>query len=386
MMNNVLRWAMALVVGVGMGACAGMRSGDGGAAATGLRGHLLLIGGGLDDDNRPVYERFIELARRQAGGEPPRVVIATAASGDQAAGITGKTESIRAYCPECVIESILRETPEAETVALVDAAHAMFFTGGDQKRITERYLDEAGHDKPEAAAMRRLLSRGGVIAGTSAGLAMMSDPMFFGGRSVEALGLRPPSARAEGGEDEDDPREPPLGPRIGKGMGMLPWAIVDSHFFERHRFGRLVAALEASGVRLGIGVGEDACVEVDLATGEMIGVSVAESLLVDAGAIERDGLTRRGVRTRVIGRGMTVSLIEWLRRPAGSAARARPPRESEMPVVEPGQNRQLASWRFFSRAQQGDEAIVLRLAGYEQIAWPDGEGGAVVEIRPRMTP
>lgn len=403
MIQSVMRCLMVLVVGMLVAGCAGKTSSSGpwvplpnsvhacdrelpeeSDAETGLRGNLLLIGGGLDDDNKPVYERFVELARRQAGDEPPRVVIATAASGDQPANVTGKTESIRAYCAECVIEAILRETPEAETVAVVDAADAMFFTGGDQKRITERYLDEAGRDKPEAAAMRRLLMRGGVIAGTSAGEAMMSDPMFFGGRSVEALGIRLPSAKAEGGEDEDGRREPPpLGPRIGKGMGMLPWAIVDSHFFERHRFGRLVAALEASGVRLGVGVGEDACVEVDLATGEMSGVSVAESLLVDAGAVTREGLTRRGVRTRVIGRGMRVSLVEWLKRPVGDAAASRTTRVSEMPVVEPGQNRQLASWRFFSRAQQGDEAIVLRLEGYEQTAWPDGRGGAVVEIGPR---
>src|SRR5262245_63069585 len=87
--------------------------------------------------------------------------------------------------------------------------------------------------------------------------------------------------------------EAPLGPRIGKGMGFLPWAIADSHFFERQRFGRLVAALEASGKRLGIGVAENSCVEVDLAAGELIGVSENESLLVDAGGLQRDGLARR---------------------------------------------------------------------------------------------
>lgn len=386
MMNLVLRWTAALVMCLGMVGCAGMRSAEGGAGATGLRGHLLLIGGGLDDDNRPVYERFVELARGQAGGASPRVVIAAAASGDQAAAVKSKVESIRGYCPECVLEAIMRETPEAETVARVDAAHAMFFTGGDQKRITERYLDEAGHDKAEAAAMRRLLGRGGVIAGTSAGEAMMSDPMFLGGQSAAALGIVMPRGGGEGGEDDDDRREVVLGPRIGKGMGLLPWAIADSHFFERHRFGRLVAALEASGVRLGIGVGEDASVEVDLATGEMTGLSVAESLLVDAGAVTREGLVRRGVRTRVIGRGMKVSLVDWLKRPAVSAMTPRPLRVSEVSIVEPGQNRQLAAWRFFSRAERGDEALVLRLEAYEQIAWPDGDGGALVEIRPRMTP
>ena len=136
-------------------------------------GTLLLIGGGLDDDNRPA-----------------RIVIATAATGDQ------------------------------ETVATIDQASAMFFTGGDQQRITDRYHP---HDQPspEWLAMGRLLARGGVIAGTSAGDAKMGE------------------------EDEEDPAQ--LGPRLGPGMRFLPWAISDSHFFERDRIGRLVAALEATG-------------------------------------------------------------------------------------------------------------------------------------------
>ena len=212
--------------------------------ATGLRGHLLAIGGGLEDDNKPVYERFITLAREAAKSGAPRILIATAASLNEEPA--GRIEIIRKYCPECQFDAIVRATPEAETVALIDAASAMFFTGGDQKRITTRYLTD-DKDTPEAAAMRRLLARGGVIAGTSAGDAMMSDPMFLSGGSAEALGI--PTSRPsridndeEGNATTRPDREPSLGPRIGKGMGFFPWAIADSHFFERHRFGRLVAA------------------------------------------------------------------------------------------------------------------------------------------------
>lgn len=367
--------------------------------STGLQGHLLLIGGGLDDDNKPVYERFIALASKGLKpGEPPRILIATAASADQEAGVKGKTESIRAYCPSAKIDAIRRETPTVETVALIDQCTAMFFTGGDQKRITTRYLTSEGADTPESAAMRRLLARGGVIAGTSAGDAMMSDPMFFTGRSAEALGIR--STRTAKAADDDAPTdsndkrtEIPLGPQIGKGMGFLPWAVADSHFFERHRFGRLVAALEQSGKRLGIGVGEDACTEINLATGEAIGISVADSLLVDVATLEREGLTRRDVRTTVLTQGTRVSLTTRLRSkpriisPTDFAAQSSRARESplEIPVVEPGQNRQLASWRFFTRAQEPKaKPQLLKLDGYQQLAWPDGMGWAIVEISPSL--
>ncbi len=351
------------------------------AGAPGSAGRLLIIGGGLDDDNRPVYERLVTLARENARGGTPHILIATAASLNQEPNAEGKRQSIRAYCPECEIAAITRETPRDQTVAAIDRAHAMFFTGGDQKRITARYLDN-DRDTPEALAMRRLLARGGTIAGTSAGDAMMSDPMFLTGRSAEALGIR--STRTEPGPDDDADEKrplPPLGPRLGKGMGFLPWAITDSHFFERHRFGRLVAALETSGARLGIGVGEDACVEVDLASGMLTGVSVADSLLVDAGALTRDGLTRRHIRALVIRQGTTVSLPDRTR----LALRDPPPaptRDEVVPVVEPGQNRQLASWRFFLRAQDPGATQRINLDGYDQAAWADGTGWSVVTISP----
>jgi cyanophycinase len=359
-----------------------------GPAATGLSGHLLVIGGGLDDDNKPVYQRFIELARAaSAVGQPPHILIATAASGDEEAAATGKTESIRAYAPDAKIDVIRRATPTAETLALIDQSSAMFFTGGDQKRITDRYRP-AGIDTPEAAAMRRLLDRNGVIAGTSAGDAMMSDPMFLTGRSAEALGIRSTRTQKADDDDADDKRpQPPLGPQIGPGMAFVPWVITDSHFFERNRFGRLVAALEVSGKRLGLGVGEDAAVEIDLAAGHAIGLSVADSLLVDAASLQREGLARRNVRASVIRQGTRYSLTFP---PSSAPLPPRPAAQAEeIQVVEPGQNRQLASWRFFLQAQtaapNSGHSYTLKLDGYDLTAWPDGRGGSIVDITPQST-
>jgi hypothetical protein len=230
--------------------------------------------------------------------------------------------------------------------------------------------------------MRRLLERGGVIAGTSAGDAMMGEVMFYSGGSATALGVAPTPTGKVPGEDGDEENATQLGPRIGPGMRFLPEAIADSHFFERDRIGRLVAALEASGRRIGIGVGEDAAVEMDLDSGVLRGISVAESLLVDISGLRRNGLARSGIIARVIGQGDRLRLATWPNRkgkpPAMSAGAVR-----EMPIVEPGQNRQLAAWRLFRQASDpASPAIRQRLNGYALTVYPAGDGNVALEISP----
>ena len=174
-----------------------------------------------------------------------------------------------------------------------------------------------------------------------------------------------------------------LGVRVGPGMRFLPWAITESHFFERDRVGRAVAALEASKTRLALCVGEDGCVEVDLASGDVRGIGVSESLLVDAVHLTRDGLVRRNVLARVIQQGDRVSLRERF-----DSNPAHPPALTgavrDVPIVEPGQNRQLASWRLFRCASQpGASAQRLVLDVWQITAWPASSGEVAFEVGPR---
>ena len=175
--------AAALAIGLPLDAGATGR-------AAGRHGTLLLIGGALLDDNRPVYQRFLELA--SAPGRA-RVVIVTAASLEQDESANYKIEALRTWDPTLAIEVVRRETPTAQTVAAIDGATALFFTGGDQARVTARYRP-GNTDTPEWLAMRHLLDRGGVIAGTSAGDAMMGEVMFLSGGSTTALGITSSSA------------------------------------------------------------------------------------------------------------------------------------------------------------------------------------------------
>jgi cyanophycinase len=331
-------------------------------------GTLLIIGGGLDNDLRPIYERLVELAGAYG---PAKIVIVTAATGPEEIEIVDKTEALRVWAPGVPVSAIRRATSTADSVAAIESATALLFTGGDQQRITDRYRPE-GRDTAEWSAMQRLLARGGVIAGCSAGDAMMGELMLLGGSSAAALGI------AELNADRATPAA--LGPRVGPGMRFLPWAITDSHFFERDRVGRLIAALEATKTRLGVGVGEDGCVEVDLGSGTLTGVAVAESLLVDTFHLQRDGQRISGILALPIEQGQRVSLIERLAGvPPKPASRPTTSILRDVPVVEPGQNRQLASWRIFRQAARRDAGVHrLLLDGWELIAWPASTAGEVV--------
>lgn len=363
-----IRWNVALVLMLSLASSSTCRSVDGARAA----GTLLVVGGGLDNDTAPIYRRFVELA---GVGDAARIVIVSAATGPQEEEITDKTEALRVWAPSVPVCAVRRETSTAETVARIDAATALLFTGGDQQRITDRYRP-AGVETAEWRAMKRLLARGGVIAGCSAGDAMMGEWMLLGGASAAALGIALP---VELGEDPTA-----LGPRIGPGMAFLPWALTDSHFFERDRVGRLVAAQEQLGMRLGIGVGEDACVEIELATGLLRGVGASESLLVDVSGLVRDGLRRDGLRARVLRDGESISLVERLARPACTHVPCPAGEVRPVPVTEPGQNRQLALWRLFRTAErEGEPPQRLSLAGFEVLAWPAGSGEVAFQLAPR---
>jgi cyanophycinase len=356
---NALRAFLAAAMGLLAGSCQSTSP-----ATVPNGGTLLLVGGGLDNDTAGVWHRFVQLATARG---PGRAVIVTAATGPQEIEATDKTEALRTWAPDLPVDVVRRETSTADTVSAIDRATALFFTGGDQKRITARYRP-GGKPTPEWDAMVRLLRRGGVIGGGCAGCAMMGARMLEGGRSAQALGLPAPPG--------DDGEPVVLGPRLGDAMAFLPWGLTDSHFFERDRIGRLVAALVASGERFGLGVGEDAAVEVDLAAGTVVGLTPSETLLVDAAHARRDGEAWVGLRARVLGLGDRITLRDAGPLPPPPAVPTGV--QHEVPVVEPGQNRQLASWRLFRQAVR-PAAGVVRLAfdGWSIRACADGEPGTV---------
>ncbi|HEX8216353.1 MAG TPA: cyanophycinase, partial [Allosphingosinicella sp.] len=202
------------------------------------KGCLIIIGGHEDRD--PAGERVIlkEVARHVRGG---KLVLATVASHqpegyfddyEKAFGDLDVGELVELYVED------RNEASDREKLSVLDDAAAIFFSGGDQLRITSQ-IGDTGIE----AKVRALYERGGVIAGTSAGASVMSDTMLVKGTSSETH-------------------------RIGDlhmapGLGLIRDVIIDQHFAERGRFGRLIGAVAHNPRVLGIGIDEDTAAVVE---------------------------------------------------------------------------------------------------------------------------
>lgn len=117
-------------------------------------------------------------------------------------------------------------------VKLIEEASLIFFTGGDQLRITSLIGGTPIYD-----ALKESCHKGNFIVGTSAGASVMSDTMI-----VE-------------GKEEDSPRKCTL--KMSPGLGLIKDVIIDQHFAQRGRFGRLLTGIAQNPEILGIGIDEN---------------------------------------------------------------------------------------------------------------------------------
>lgn len=228
------RGAMALVLALWVAGCSAVAQAQAPQAEGSAGGHLLLVGGGY----RPpeVMARFIELA---GGAERPLVVFPMASEESRKAGEEHKVqlEAQGAKQVQVVHVDDRGDALRPEAVEAVRRAGGVFFTGGDQNRIAQRLVDT-----PLLQALRELLARGGVVAGTSAGAACQSEIMFVG----------------EG--DEGVMRAVNI--VTTRGIGLFPGVIVDSHFVARKRANRLVSLVLEHPELLGVGIDEATAVWV----------------------------------------------------------------------------------------------------------------------------
>ncbi|MDZ7705801.1 MAG: cyanophycinase [Trueperaceae bacterium] len=210
-----------------------------GTSGLGLAQSLVAIGGGLEPDNEPIYREIIDLA-----GADPLVCVYGVASADPEESAASYERDFVGYGASAVVVDITvdnaaESTSSDEVVATIEGCNAHFFVGGDQRRITEALLSDDGSDTLAMAALRRGYLEGNVVAGTSAGAAALSAVMISGGSSLDTL-------LGEGEVVE-----------LQAGLGFVGNVILDQHFIERGRFGRLVGALATAELPLGAGVGEN---------------------------------------------------------------------------------------------------------------------------------
>jgi cyanophycinase len=258
------------------------------------RGPLIIIGGGEDREGERVILR--EVARYLNGG---RLVLATVASHQP----EGYFEVYQKAFADLGIEDLVElyvedraETLDPEKLRLFDGAAGVFFSGGDQLRISSQI-----GDTPIEQRVREIHERGGVIAGTSAGASMMSETMLVKGTSGESHKI---------GDLHMAP-----------GLGLVRNVIIDQHFAERGRFGRLFGAVAHNPRELGIGIDEDTALVLQDSHFKVVGsgcVYVADGAAVTysniAEARPERALSMYDIRLHVLSSGDSFDLAK--RRPA----------------------------------------------------------------------
>lgn len=215
-------------------------------------GSLVIIGGALRGDNGDVWPRIVALA----GGPGARIAIFPSAAGNPERSGQNAAAMLRRYGAEPFVAPVAvklagsdyrQSADDGALAAQVRAAGGVYFVGGDQGRITQALLHADGTRTAVLDAIWDMYRRGGVIAGTSAGAAVMSSTMF---NDV------PPVLAAMRGDMRD-------GRELAPGLGFIgDQVFIDQHFLVRGRFARMLPAMLKKGYRLGIGIDENSALVV----------------------------------------------------------------------------------------------------------------------------
>ena len=201
------------------------------------KGRLLIIGGHEDKRDGRVILR--ELARLVGRG---KLVIATLASEQPGSQWDEYEATMRGVGVRHLHHLKIESRADAESpvaMSVLEGATGVFFTGGDQLRLTTLI-----GDTPVFSRCYEIFAKGGVIAGTSAGASVMSETMIVSGNGSAS-------------------------PRIGEtlqlapGFGFAKDMVIDQHFAERGRVGRLIGVIAQNPRILGLGIDENTAVEME---------------------------------------------------------------------------------------------------------------------------
>jgi cyanophycinase len=212
---------------------------------------LVICGGGKLPDT--IYNEF----RSLAGPETKLVVIPTASKEDINVEEIQQLWQSRGFREVYILHTNDPEVASTDKFfESLKTATAVWFSGGSQQRIADAYVGT-----PVEEELYKLLQRGGVIGGTSAGAAIQSRVMIRGGKTE---------------------------PKISTGLDLLPGAIIDQHFLKRNRIARLIAAVRIHPDLFGFGIDEGTAIVVSDGTNRIIGTSYVLRVEVVDGAIQID--------------------------------------------------------------------------------------------------
>lgn len=246
--GHVRRFACPFVL-ICSGLCGFCRAEDP-AAQEAIRGSLVIIGGSERFSNREYWDEIVELA----GGPGSRIAVFPTASGDpvrkggwviSALNKAGADAFLVPVAWKKVPKDPEQTVSDPDLVAQVRDSTGIFLIGGEQDKIVKALFTSNGEQSPMLQAMWEVYRNGGVIAGTSAGAAVMSRVMFRNAESVLETMLK--GVR--------------WGKEIDRGLGFIDdeW-FVDQHLFVRGRFARTMVAMQDQGFKFGIGIDENSAI------------------------------------------------------------------------------------------------------------------------------
>jgi cyanophycinase len=198
----------------------------------------MIIGGAEDKlRKRRVLREFVAAS---GGPEARIVVIPTASSlGDEIVEMYDALFRVEGAAEVGVVRPQSREeAQDPELVEVLEKATGVFMTGGNQLKLSAIVCGTPVGDAVVAAH-----ERGAVVGGTSAGASIQASHMIAFG-----VGGSTPKQRMT---------------QMAAGLGLLPGAVIDQHFEQRNRYGRLLMMVAQSPQLLGIGVDEDTAAVVE---------------------------------------------------------------------------------------------------------------------------
>ena len=332
-----------------------------GSQNTAKTGALAMIGGRFESDNQALFDAL----KTHSQG---RIAVFAMASAIPLEVGQELVDDFHAYGFEAELIPLFwdnRQTAafDPELLTKIESYGSVFFSGGDQSRIVDSLIQH-GEETPVLQCIRRCHADGGLVAGTSAGAAIMSGPMIVSGSSLEAL---------SGGlcQDPDDQD----GFRVGSGLGFFSYGLVDQHFLQRGRIGRMLAACRELEQELAYGIDENSALLVQGETGTVIGETGV--LLVDLrkASFDTNGYDIRNARVSYLDDGDTVDLVRGIPLPAADKRRVRVSRASY---------RRPAPVRRHAFASYGLHDLILRLVEGDPAYYNHDSALAYDDLRERQ--
>lgn len=254
------------------------------------RGYIIPIGGAEEKIHDPaILKRFAKLC----GGREARIAIIPTASlaSDTGRRYEGLFRELGVASAEALPLESRHDCEHPETLARLETATGVFLSGGNQLRLATHL-----GGTPAAKAIRLMNARGVHVAGTSAGAAFLSEHMI-------AFGEEGASPRAGSAT-------------LSPGLGLTNRVVIDQHFRQRDRLGRLLTALAYNPFAVGLGLDEDTAAFIGPdETIEILGsggVTVVDPSDIEFSSMDLakrdDPVCLLGVRLHILIRGATYNL------------------------------------------------------------------------------